>query len=167
MLPEAVITIITNNGQLDLRDYDFALLYSRRENDRMVARIVAKKDNVIRAKIEPIADGEDQKEAFGALKKYVEMELDGVLESVPSGSAAARASTEESFATTPRATAKGRFIAAPKAIVGAPEFVAGPDRASNLGVRNIPTCSPPAYGSRDANIESRKGLLGNRDWDKD
>ncbi|KAK5125399.1 hypothetical protein LTR85_000508 [Meristemomyces frigidus] len=84
----AIITVITNNGQLDLQSYDFSLMYSRRENDRVVARIVAEKDGKIQAKIEPVADGKDQKESFRALKKHVELMLDRILQDVPSGGAA-------------------------------------------------------------------------------
>ncbi|KAK4541387.1 hypothetical protein LTR36_007988 [Oleoguttula mirabilis] len=84
----AIITVMTNNGQLDLQNYDFSLLYSRRDNDRVVARIVAEKEGVILAKIEPVADGKDQKEAFRALKRHVEMKLDRILQDVPSDGAA-------------------------------------------------------------------------------
>ena len=69
------------------QDHDFKLLYARREKkpDRIVARLVAVKDGVIRAKVEPDTDGGDQREAFLALKKYVEIELDRILQAVPSG----------------------------------------------------------------------------------
>ncbi|KAK5135463.1 hypothetical protein LTR08_005251 [Meristemomyces frigidus] len=86
----AIITVMTNNGQLELQGYKFNLLYSRRENERVVARIVAERDGIIHAKIEPVADGKDQKEAFRALKRHVEMRLDDILQEVPSGTAAAK-----------------------------------------------------------------------------
>ena len=82
---------MTNNGQLDVQDYRLNLLYARRESDRVVARIVAEKDGVIHAKIEPVADGKDQKEAFRALKRHVEMKLDCILQDVPIGGAAVKA----------------------------------------------------------------------------
>lgn len=70
---------------MDLSDHDFKLLYSRREgkDDRFVARIVAVKDNVITAKIEPELDGQGHEEAFMALRKDVEIKLDRLLDAVP------------------------------------------------------------------------------------
>ena len=47
---------------------------------------MAVKDGVIRAKIEPALDGTDQKEAFYALRKDIEVKLDRILQSVPVGS---------------------------------------------------------------------------------
>ncbi len=60
-------------------------MYSRRESneERMVCRIVAIKDGVIKAKIEPEADGADQREAFLALRRYVETALDRILQTIP------------------------------------------------------------------------------------
>ena len=77
----------TNNGITDLDGHDFKLFYSRRESnqDRIVARIVAVKDGKIAAKIEPETDGTDQREAFVALKKDIEVKLDRILQNVPSG----------------------------------------------------------------------------------
>lgn len=80
---DGIITVMTNNGQLDLQDHNFRLLYSRRENDRVVARIVARKEGVIEAKVEPDADGKDQPEAFRALRKHVEVKLEHILQNVP------------------------------------------------------------------------------------
>lgn len=77
--------MITQNGLVDLNNHIFRLLYSRRDNDGLVARIVAEQDGVIRAKIEPEADGRDQGEAFRALRKHVEMKLDKILMQVPDG----------------------------------------------------------------------------------
>jgi hypothetical protein len=82
---DAVITVISQNGSLDLRRYNFRLLFSRREDDRVVARLVAQLNGVIRAKIEPEEDGKDQTEAFLALRKDVEMKLERILQAVPSG----------------------------------------------------------------------------------
>lgn len=82
---DAIIAVITSNGLIDLTEHDFKLLYARREDndDRIIARIVAVKDGVIEAKIEPVLDGEDQTEAFKALKKDVEVKLDQILREVP------------------------------------------------------------------------------------
>lgn len=76
---------MSNNGVSNLEDHDFKLLYSRREHnqERFVARIVAVKDGVIRAKLEPGDDGEDHFNAFMKLKKDVEIKLDRLLQSIP------------------------------------------------------------------------------------
>jgi len=66
---DAIVAVITNNGKISLQNYVFRLLFSRRDNDRLVARIVAELDGVIRAKVEPDEDGNDQAEAFDALRK--------------------------------------------------------------------------------------------------
>lgn len=83
-----MISVATQNGIIDLDDPDFKLLYSRRgeNNERVVARLVAIKDGIIKAKIEPQADGENQAEAFRAFRKDVEVQLEQILQSVPGGS---------------------------------------------------------------------------------
>ncbi|KAK3640132.1 hypothetical protein LTR56_005544 [Elasticomyces elasticus] len=80
----ACVTVITNNGHINLQKYTFRLLFARREDDRLVARIVAELDGIIRAKIEPDADGKDQAEAFNALRRDVETKLEKILRAVPS-----------------------------------------------------------------------------------
>lgn len=84
---DAIIAVATSNGLRNLDDHDFQLLYARRatgnSKDRMIARIVAVKDGVIRAKIEPEEDGEDQLQAFSALRKDIEVKLDRILMTVP------------------------------------------------------------------------------------
>ncbi|TKA28845.1 hypothetical protein B0A54_16034 [Friedmanniomyces endolithicus] len=80
----AIVAVITNNGKISLQNYKFRLLFSRRDNDRLVARIVAELDGVIRAKVEPDEDGNDQAEAFDALRKHVETRLEKILRDVPS-----------------------------------------------------------------------------------
>jgi len=92
---EAVIAVATNNGSIDLKDHEFKLFYSRRQDDqdRIVARLVAAKDGIIRAKIEPEADGEDQRTAFLALKRDIEVKLDQILQSVPDTPSAAAGSS--------------------------------------------------------------------------
>ena len=87
---------------MSLEDHDFKLLYSRRESnqERLVARIVAVKDGVIKAKVEPEVDGADQREAFLALKKHVEVALDRILQAVPSGSSDTGPSRQGQSVTT-------------------------------------------------------------------
>lgn len=80
---DAVIAISTSNGALDLSGADYRLFYSRREtreDAHLFASIVALKDGVIVAKIEPYVGGKDQREAFLALRKDVEVKLDGILQ---------------------------------------------------------------------------------------
>lgn len=71
------------------------LMYSRRESndERIIARLVAMQNGKITAKIEPESDGSDNREAFLALKKDVEVRLDRVLQGVPSGSNSAATAT--------------------------------------------------------------------------
>ena len=90
---------------MNLDDHEFKLMYSRRENDpeNVVARIVAIRDGTIKAKIEPEAGGVDQREAFMALKKDVEIKLDRLLQSVPSGSISAGPSSSRRPADAPPA----------------------------------------------------------------
>jgi len=120
---------MTQNGSINLQQYDFRLLYSRRENDRVVARIVAELDGVIKAKIEPDQDGKDQTEAFKALRKGVEVELERILTSVPVALAGIEAS----------------------------EVTAGPSRLpSRSGVGVLPADAPPAYGSADVKGSAKR-----------
>ena len=117
MSKDAARAVITNNGQIDLQSYKFRLLFSRRDNDRFVARIVAELDGVIRAKIEPDEDGKDQPEAFLAMKRFVEKKLEKILQDVPSD---------------------GKDIAA--------AAIAGPSRPPmGGGTPILPMDSPPAY----------------------
>ena len=84
----AIIAVMSENGKIDIEEHDFRLLYSRRENneDRIIARIVAIKEGVIRAKIEPTTDGANQTEAFKAFRRDIEVQLDRILQTIPSGS---------------------------------------------------------------------------------
>lgn len=81
-----MISVATQNGIIELDD--FKMLYSRRgeNDDRIIARLVAIKDGIIKAKIEPQGDGKDQPEAFRAFRRGVEVQLERILRSVPGGS---------------------------------------------------------------------------------
>lgn len=74
---------MSQNGGIDLNDHAFRLLYSRRESDRLVARIVAEKEGIVKAQVEPESDGKNQAEAFLALRKHIEIQLDHILRDVP------------------------------------------------------------------------------------
>ncbi|KAI7231093.1 hypothetical protein KC330_g6622 [Hortaea werneckii] len=168
---EAVVLVLTQNGQIDLGDYELALLYARRKNDRLLARIVAKKNGIIQAKIEPVDDGKDQKEAFRALKRHVESELDVILRQVPGGSTAA--SSIAASDTSPGATnhhsdgtSKPGFLqgwnslASNSSARGSAKTESTDSKASAM-----PVCSPPAY-SKDANeTDIKKHLLGDKGRD--
>lgn len=78
-----IIATVSENGYQSLDRHDFELCYSRRENNRIVASLVALKDGVIDAKLEPDEDGKDEAEAFVAFKMDMERRMNKLLESVP------------------------------------------------------------------------------------
>ena len=80
---DCIMAIASGNGSQSLERHDFELCYSRRDNNRIVASLIAVKNGVIDAKIEPEADGRDQARAFWALKIDIEKRMDKLLESVP------------------------------------------------------------------------------------
>ncbi|KAI7531948.1 hypothetical protein KC331_g13836 [Hortaea werneckii] len=169
---EAVVLVLTQNGQIDLGDYELALLYARRKNDRLLARIVAKKNGIIQAKIEPVDDGKDQKEAFRALKRHVESELDVILRQVPGGSTAASNNVAASNASLEAANSQSTGPSKPGFLQGWSSLASnGGDGGSaktesrESGACAMPVCSPPAY-SKDANeTDVKRHLLGERGWD--
>ena len=93
------MAVASGNGSIDFGEHDFQVLYSRRNNDRIAASLVAIKDGVIRAKIDPGLDGKTQAEAFMAFRKDVEMRLDRILKSVPSSIPAEAAPSRASSST--------------------------------------------------------------------
>lgn len=78
--------MISDNGHINLDAASFKLLYTRRENGRMVATVCAMNDMAVVAKIDPDCDGANQVEAFKALRQFVEVRLYQVLKAVPGGS---------------------------------------------------------------------------------
>ncbi|GAB1743059.1 hypothetical protein NU219Hw_g8754t1 [Hortaea werneckii] len=166
---QGIVTVLTQNGQIGLSDHELVLLYARRENDRLIARIVAKKDGVIHAKIEPTSDGNDQKEAFRALKRHVEMELDVILNHVPGASAAASNNVTASDASLEAASSESTGPSKSVSLQGWGSLASHGNSAKteSTGSRAcaMPVCSPPAY-SKDANeTDVKKHLLGDRGWD--
>ena len=81
--PDSILSLVSNNGQTRLDNYEFKLLYARKPNDRVVATLVAIKGGVIESKIEPPKDGKDSLEAWREFKKHVEGRLHELLETVP------------------------------------------------------------------------------------
>ncbi|WPH01279.1 Hypothetical protein R9X50_00411700 [Acrodontium crateriforme] len=133
-----VAIVISNNGEFDLRDHNFALLYSRRENDRLVARIVAEKNGVVTAKIDGEGDGKDHNEAFKVLRKHVETKLDKLLEEVPPPTAATVTGSKAPSSPPPPV----------RSSTGSANQVREPPAGG------IPVDAPPAYGTGD--VKSRK-----------
>ena len=146
------MTVLSQNGSIDLNNIEVRLLYSRRENDRMVARIVAEREGIVKAQIAPRDDGKDQAEAFRALKRHVEMSLDRILQEVPGampggkseagvgpsrGSVAVSAQTPTSPA---RREAPGRMV----------ESRGSQERSAPT----VPLDAPPAYGKAVKEWES-------------
>lgn len=149
------------------------LPYARRENERLIARIVAKKDGVIHAKIEPVSDGKDQKEAFRALKRHVEMELDAILDHVPGASTAASKNVTASDASGEAASSqktgtsnKSGFLPG-WSCLASHGGVAGSAKTVSIGSRAsaMPICSPPAYSKSANGTDAKEHLLGGRGWE--
>ncbi|KAK3723471.1 hypothetical protein LTR37_001723 [Vermiconidia calcicola] len=143
----ATISVLSQNGRIDLQNHDFRLLYSRRgeDDDRIVAHIVAEKGGVISAQVQPAQDGKDQCEAFKALRRHVEIALEKLLSSVP-GAAAYDAQHPVCATAGVPGPSSGRSPASPTA-------PALPARTTgNFGRResrsNQPALidAPPAYG---------------------
>ena len=130
------MTVITQNGTVDLSEHSFRMLYSRRDNERLLAIIVAEKDGAITAKIQPTRDGKDQLEAFKELRREVELRLNRILLDIPSVGDA----THASLAGLSNPPSKGARIPA-----GAPAVPARPQDPRVAGPG--PMDEPPAYGN--------------------
>ncbi|KAI7297349.1 hypothetical protein KC315_g18500 [Hortaea werneckii] len=150
---QGVVTVLTQNGQISLSDHELLLLYARRENDRLVARIVAKKDGVIHAKIEP-------------------MELDVILNHVPGANAAASKNIPASDASPEAAINQSTGESKSGGLQGWSSLASNGDvggsaktESRGSGACAMPVCSPPAY-SKDANeTDAKRHLLEERGWD--
>ncbi|RMY71021.1 hypothetical protein D0862_14662 [Hortaea werneckii] len=169
---ESVVTVLTQNGQVSLSDHELVLPYARRENERLIARIVAKKDGVIHAKIEPVSDGKDQKEAFRALKRHVEMELDAILDHVPGASTAASknvtASDASGEAASSQKTGTSQFAFLPGwSCLASSCGVVGSAKTESTGsrARDMPLYSPPAYSKSAHETDAKEHLLGGKGWE--
>lgn len=134
---DAIITVITNNGQVPLNEHQFRLLYSRTENDDVKARIVAVKGGTqrIEAKIESSAGGANQMEAFKLLRAEVEMKLERILSAVPTG--------VDGIPQPP--PPPHRTASIPRRAVG----------SSALDALRTPSEAPPAYGSSSSSTKKR------------
>ncbi|RMY98388.1 hypothetical protein D0860_08522 [Hortaea werneckii] len=153
-----------------LSDHELVLLYARRENERLIARIVAKKDGVIHAKIEPVSDGKDQKEAFRALKRHVEMELDVIMDHVPGASMAASKNVTASDASGEVAnsqktgTSKSGLLQGWSSNLASNGGVVGIAKTESTGLRAsaMPIYSPPAYSKSAHETDAKEHLVGGR-----
>ena len=133
-------------------EHDFRLLYSRRENDRVVARVVAEKGGIIRAQVEPASDGKDQAEAFLALRKHVELQLDRILRDVPGSSeyknddgTTAGPSKNPTTTGVVRSESWRAVPPVPRRPVGAE--AQSPRSPGSSGRIVLPADAPPAYGN--------------------
>ena len=153
---DATITVLSQNGAIDLNSHEFRLLYSRRGNDRLVARIVAEQEGIVKAQIEPAADGKDQAQAFVALRKYIEMQLDEVLREVPGASTSkATRYRDEDEDVVPRRQSVGRTpsgISQPGSPIRPVSSAQGPVPIQP------PNEAPPAYGKavKEWKIDEKK-----------
>ena len=133
---------MSQNGGIDLNEHAFRLLYSRRENDRLVARIVAEKEGIVKAQIEPEHDGKDQAEAFLALRRHIEIQLDRILRDVPGAANVQHYSDLDS----PKQTA-GTSASASATATRSPPMSPGRQSAqTSSNQSSVPMDAPPAYG---------------------
>ena len=121
--------------------HDVRILYSRRDDDRLVARIVAEYGGIVKAQVAARDGGKDQNEAFKALRKHVERCLDSILKDVPGssydgnhkddGAGPSRRPMESGIVspTSPRRTDSGVL-----------------QRPPSHGISQVPVDAPPAYG---------------------
>ena len=149
IVSDATITVLSQNGTLDLKDHDIRLLYSRRDNDRIVARIVSEREGVIKAQVEPSRDGKDQAEAFLALRRHVEIKLDYILKDVPGASDRFRDDDDDGSNTVAGPSRSAHTPATSPPMSPSREIARRPLQleTQNQG-RNItsPIEAPPAYG---------------------
>lgn len=102
----------------------------------MVARLVAEKEGVIKAQVEPNEDGKDQAEALKALRRHIELALDRILRDVP-GASSLPASR------SPLAIAGPSSRVSPPVLPARPSF---PTEEQGSSRSNVPAEAPPAYG---------------------
>lgn len=141
--PDATITVMSQNGSIDLNEHAFRLFYSRRDNDRLVARIVAEKEGIVKAQIEPEGDGKDQAQAFLALRRHVEIQLDSILSDVPGAANIQQYSDQDNR----------KAIAGPSRSSTTSDVRSPPTSPSNQSGQSTMHCqstiqidAPPAYG---------------------
>ncbi|KAG9700852.1 hypothetical protein KCU95_g941, partial [Aureobasidium melanogenum] len=82
---DSIILVATANGSIDVTFNEFKLLYSRvdGQGSKILARIVARENGTIKAKIEPEEGGTTEEEALLALRKFVETRAEQILKTVP------------------------------------------------------------------------------------
>lgn len=134
--------VLSQNGAIDLSMHNCRLLYSRRDNDRMVARIVAEKDGIVKAQVAARDDGKDQNEAFKALRKHVERCLDSILKDVPGSSYNGERVDFLSAGPSRRTMESG--VACPVSPRRTDSSTT--QRPAGQGLGQVPVDAPPAYG---------------------
>jgi hypothetical protein len=153
---DAAITVLSQNGKINLEGHDVRLIYSRRDNDRMVARIVAEQEGVVKAQVAARDDGKDQNEAFLALRKHVERSIDSILKDVPGAS---YNGGKEDMGSGPVKDNMEGGIASPVSPRRSGSGVT--QRSPVQGFNPLPVDAPPAYGKavkdwRSGNDEKRR-----------
>lgn len=132
---------MSQNGSTDLNEHAFRLFYSRRENDRLVARIVAEKEGIVKAQIEPEGDGKDQAQAFLALRRHVEIQLDRILSDVPGAANIQQYSDQDE-----RRQIAGPSRSASASVTRSPPTSPSSQSARPIALNTQPIDAPPAYG---------------------
>ena len=147
--------MLSHNGVIDLNNHEFRLLYSRRGNDRLVARIVAEQEGIVKAQIEPAADGKDQAQAFVALRRHIEMQLDEVLREVPGASTGKATRYRDEDDDMPRRQSVGRTPSG-NSQPGSP--IQPVSSAQDPVQIQAPNEAPPAYGKavKEWKIDEKK-----------
>ena len=142
---DSTITVLSQNGTINLENHEIRLLYSRRENDRIVARIVSEKEGIVKAQIAPRADGKDQVEAFKALRKHVELCLERILRDVPGASMPYRDDLENGVMAGPSRSPHVSPVASPiqQSPIMATQRI---EQSASPGRNGVPMDAPPAYG---------------------
>ena len=133
--------MLSQNGSINLENHDVRLLYSRRENDRLVARIIAEQEGVVKAQVVARDDGKDQDQAFQQLRTHVERTLDTILKDVP-GASYSGGKTDVGGGLNRAPMESGRISACGPS---------SPTRTTSGNVQRqeiqpVPIEAPPAYG---------------------
>ncbi|KAL9110863.1 MAG: hypothetical protein Q9227_004663 [Pyrenula ochraceoflavens] len=141
----AVAAVASRNGAINLSEHDFKLLFSRRpmrvgsgkqyktKDEEIVATLVAMKDGVIEAKIESPMGGKDQRTAFLAFRKEIEVRLESLLQDVPADGGS---TTQSAVQSTVQSSTSGNDTPSSSVLPSVPTMP------------RVPTEAPPAYEAR-------------------
>lgn len=139
-IEDATIVVLSQNGSISLEMHDVRLLYSRREDDSLIARIVAEYGGIVKAQVAARDGGKDQNEAFKALRKHIERCLDTILKDVP-GAAYSGDKVDARAGPSQQPTRNG--VVSP---VSPGRLNSGAQQPSSHGINQVHVDAPPAYG---------------------